>query len=232
MVVYRRRRRRFRAVFLPTCGSITFHFYARVCAWLASLLRRVVRFLDAMPMGKGRVADFSRSLGVGFRLVAKPAFPFGDSLTRFAPQQVGLDPRNHRSACACIWLQDLQFGLYSGYFLWLASMVLLALAGGCFAFMANPKAVPNTSAHPSPPKLPDRIPSRPVQSSPDRRSLSPKRFVPPPLKAFTLPHSSRHVPPLPQPDRSPRPRGRRRPRRPAQGRRRPRRRRPCPPRLP
>jgi hypothetical protein len=78
--------------------------------------------------------------------------------------------RRHRSALvvgvlasldACYpllgWLlEKLQpLGLGSGYFVWLASMVLLALAGACFAFVTNPKAGSNRSARPAPSMFPD-----------------------------------------------------------------------------
>ena len=179
--------------FLPVVRSPFTSTQEYVLGWQACSAGWCV-FWTLCLWGKGVLPTSRDLLESAFGWLPNLLFPLGTLLLVLRRNRSALILGIIAALAACIWLQDLQFGLYSGYFLWLASMVLLALAGGCFAFMANPKAVPNTSAHPSPPKLPD--PSllalfnqpRPTEPVPKEiRSSAPQGVHPSSLSAAMFP---------------------------------------------
>ena len=140
--------------FLPACqapfapaGEYFLGWQACYFLWLA--------FWRLMLWGKGVLPPNLDLLETVCGWLPNLLFPIGSLLLMVRRNWSAMIVGIMASLGACIWLQVSQEGLYSGYIVWLASMVLLAVAGGCFASFASDKGMRGMAAYPPPQVLPD-----------------------------------------------------------------------------
>jgi hypothetical protein len=132
--------------FLPVCVRPFGSGGECVFGWEACYLWALIVLIAATSGKATPTFDFCLFLCGG---LPNLLFPFGVALLAARRHKSALTLGIAASIGAWIWLRDLQHGLYSGYFVWLASMVLLAVTSGCFALLASRRKTQQWAMSPS-----------------------------------------------------------------------------------